>query len=84
VYAQPPAVSGRAMKKPKSSDPDMRDEYDFSNAVRSKYAKRFAKGTNIIVLEPEIAEVFPDAKAVNDALRPLAKIVRKRQKETAP
>jgi hypothetical protein len=59
----------------------MRDEYDFSKAVRGKYAGRFGEGTNIVVLEPEISEVFPDAKAVNDALGPLAKIVRKRQKE---
>jgi hypothetical protein len=71
------------MKKPKRSDPEMRDEYDFSKAIRGKYAKRFAEGTNIVVLEPEIAELFSDAKAVNDALRPLAKIVRKRQKESA-
>ena len=71
------------MKKPKRSDAEMRDEYDFSKVVRGKYAKRFAEGTNIVVLEPEVAEVFPDAQAVNDALRPLAKIIRKRQKETA-
>lgn len=67
----------------KRSDSEMRDEYDFSKAVRGKFAKRFAEGTNIVVLEPEIAEVFSDAKAVNDALRPLAKIVRKHQEETA-
>ena len=71
------------MKKPKNSDPDMRDEYDFSGAVRGKYAKRFGEGTNIVVLDPEVAEVFPDAKSVNDALRPLARIVRNRQKEVA-
>jgi len=61
----------------------MRDEYDFSGAVRGKYAKRFGEGTNIVVLDPEVAEVFPDAKSVNDALRPLARIVRNRQKEVA-
>ena len=71
------------MKKPKNSDPDMRDEYDFSGAVRGKYAKRFVEGTNIVVLNPEVAAVFPDAKSVNDALRPLARIVRNRQKEVA-
>ena len=71
------------MKKPKRSDSDMRDEYDFSKAIHGKYAKRFAESTNIVVLDPEVAEVFPDARAVNDALRPLAKIVRKRQKKSA-
>ena len=72
------------MKKPKNSDPDMRgDEYDFSGAVRGKYAKRFAEGTNIVVLDPEVAAVLPDAQSVNDALRPLARIVRNRQKEVA-
>ena len=54
---------------------DMREEYDFSGAVRGKYAERFAKGSNVIVLAPDVAEVFPDAEAVNEALRLLAKSV---------
>lgn len=57
--------------------PDMREEYDFSNAVRGKYAERFAKGSNVIVLDPDVAEVFPDAEAVNEALRVLARSTRK-------
>ncbi len=70
----------------KSNDPEiaMRDEYDFSGAVRGKYASRFAQGTNIVVLDPDVAEVFGDAKAVNDALRLLADSVRKREKERVP
>ena len=52
----------------------MRAEYDFSTGVRGKYAKRFSKGTNIIVLDPDVAKVFKDSKAVNNALRALAKI----------
>jgi len=63
----------------KSSDgdaPDMRAEYDFSNAVRGKYAGRFAKGSNVIVLDPDVAEVFRDPKAVNGALRLLAESAR--------
>ena len=47
----------------------MRDHYDFSGGVRGKYAKRFAQGTNIVLLEPDIAEAFPTARAVNAALR---------------
>jgi hypothetical protein len=57
--------------------PEMREEYDFSNAVRAKYAERFAKGSNVIVLDPDVAEVFPDAGAVNEALRVLARSTRK-------
>jgi len=49
----------------------MRDEYDFSKGVRGKYAKRFAEGTNLVLLEPEVARYFPTAQAVNRALRSL-------------
>ena len=56
----------------------MRAEYDFSNGVRGKYAKRFKEGTNIVVLRPEVAEVFPDSAAVNDALMALAQIAKRR------
>ncbi len=49
----------------------MRDEYDFSKGVRGKYAKRFAEGTNLVLLEPEVAKYFPTAQAVNRALRSL-------------
>ena len=61
------------------SETDMRDEYDFSGAVRGKYAKRFAKGSNVIVLDPDVAEVFHDAGAVNEALRVLARSAREAQ-----
>jgi len=53
----------------------MREEYDFSTGVRGKYAKRFSKGTNLIVLDPDVAKVFKDSKDVNNVLRALAKIV---------
>lgn len=43
--------------------------YDFSRGVRGKYAKRYARGSNVVLLEPAIAEQFPTAKSVNDALR---------------
>ena len=71
------------MKKSSKHEPEMRDEYDFSKGVRGKYADRFAEGTNIVVLDPDVAEVFKDAKTVNEALRPLAELVRKREKERA-
>ena len=47
----------------------MRDHYDFSKGVRGKYAKRYKEGTNIVRLDPDVAKEFPDAAAVNDALR---------------
>ncbi len=58
-------------------DPDLLDEYDFSKGVRGKYAKRYAEGTNVVVLAPDVAAVFPDAESVNDALRALVQIVRR-------
>jgi len=47
----------------------MRDDYDFSDGVRGKYAKRYAEGTNVVLLEPDVAKAFPTARAVNAALR---------------
>ncbi|MCW8926246.1 MAG: hypothetical protein OQJ84_08325 [Xanthomonadales bacterium] len=49
----------------------MKKEYDFSKGVRGKYAERFEKGTNLVLLEPEVAKYFPTAKAVNLALKSL-------------
>ena len=61
-------------------DPDMLVEYDFSQGVRGKYAKRYAEGTNLVVLSPDVAEFFPDSEAVNAALRALVDIARKSTK----
>lgn len=64
------------MRKVKTEvrEPEMRAEYDFRGGVRGKYAARFARGTNIVILEPDVAARFPDSKAVNDALRALAAV----------
>jgi hypothetical protein len=67
----------------KEPDADMLEEYDFSNGVRGKYVDRFAKGANVIVLDPDVAEVFPDSESVNQALRALAVIIRKRVAESS-
>ena len=56
---------------------DMRAEYDFSQGVRGKYAKRYAKGTNAVLLSPDVAAAFPDSESVNNALRGLVEIARK-------
>ena len=55
----------------KQSTGEMKAEYDFLAGVRGKYAERYQLGTNVVLLEPEIAEAFPDSKSVNDALRVL-------------
>ena len=61
--------------------PEMLDEYDFSKGVRGKYAQRYAEGTNVVVLAPDVAAVFPDSESVNEALRALVKIARKNGKK---
>jgi hypothetical protein len=64
------------------TDPEMLAEYDFSKGIRGKYAERYAQGTNVVVIDPEVAEFFPDQESVNQALRSLAEII-KRQKKVA-
>ena len=49
-------------------------EYDFSKGKRGKYARRYASGTNLVALAPDVAKVFPDSQAVNEALRTLTRI----------
>ena len=56
-----------------SNGDEMRPHYDFSKAVRGKYAKRFAEGTNLVLLQPDVAKEFPDSESVNEALRSLLK-----------
>lgn len=53
---------------------DILPEYDFSGGVRGKYARRFRERTNLILLEPDLAQRFPDSAAVNRALRALVEI----------
>ena len=74
------------MKKAVKSkrDPDILDEYDFSAGVRGKYAKRYAEGTNVVVLAPDVAAMFPDAQSVNDALRALVQIARRNARKGKP
>ena len=57
----------------KDEEDTMREEYDFSRGVRGMYTQRFAEGTNIVVLDADVAQIFDTSRAVNDALRTLAK-----------
>ena len=50
-------------------DDEILPEYDFIGGVRGKYAKRYAEGTNLILLEPDLAAEFPDSRSVSRALR---------------
>ena len=61
-------------------DTDILEEYDFSKGIRGKYAKKFAEGTNVVVIEPDVAKIFPDHDSVNQALRSLAEIIKKQKK----
>ncbi len=62
-------------------DSDMLEEYDFSKGIQGKYAKKYNEGTNVVVIDPDVAKFFPDHDSVNEALRSLTEII-KRQKRT--
>jgi uncharacterized protein len=69
----------RMKKKTKGTAPTgrdtMRPSYDFRGGVRGKYVSRYRAGTNVVVLDPDISEAFPNAAAVNRALRALLSAV---------
>jgi len=58
----------------------MRPEYDFSKAVRGVTAARYAAGANVVVIDPEVLDVFPDGERVNEALRALAPVLRQQRR----
>jgi len=68
----------RKAKAPDRVDKDeILPEYDFSQGRPNKYAARYAAGSSVVVLEPDVAAAFPNAREVNEALRALAAIIRK-------
>jgi hypothetical protein len=58
----------------------LRPEYDFSRAVRGVTATRYAEGANVVVIDPEVLDVFPDGPSVNEALKALAPVIRRRRR----
>ena len=65
------------MKKPDKQQDDLRPEYDFPSmpgSVRGKYFNRVASGSNLVLLDPDVAKAFPSQEAVNRALRMLAEL----------
>jgi len=73
----------RSSSKRKAADQvgadEILPEYDFSRAAPNKYASRYAAGSAVVVLEPDVAAAFPSAREANDALRALAGIIQKRR-----
>ena len=68
------------MKKNSETNDELRPEYDMKQllkgAIRGKYAEQYAEGTNLVLLSPDVAEAFPDAEAVNEALRLVLRLSR--------
>jgi hypothetical protein len=73
------------MKKPHPNDEvdDLLPEYDFSKGVRGKYAKRYAGGTNVVLLDADLLKAFPDSDSVNRALRSLIAARSKRHRKAS-
>ena len=69
----------KGTKKPASKD--LLPEYDFRGGVRGKYASRYAQGSNIVVLSPDVAKMFPDSESVNRALRACGEIIRSQRRK---
>jgi len=65
----------KQVKKRKADD--LRPEYDFAAGVRGRHYRAYRAGTNVVVLEPDVAEAFPNASAVNRALRALLDIAKR-------
>jgi hypothetical protein len=65
-------------------EPDTLEEYDFSGGERGKYASRFPRGSQVVVLDPDVAQVFTDSESVNRALRALAAIIQDQSEKAHP
>lgn len=79
-----PNKNRMSKNKPKNTEDEMRPEYDFSQLkgrVRGKYVERYRAGTNLVLLESDVQAAFPDAEAVNEALRMLMKVARRQTQE---
>jgi hypothetical protein len=57
--------------KPDTDEDEMLPEYDLAGGVRGKYVERYRQGTNVVLLDPDLAEKFPTSESVNEALRRL-------------
>jgi hypothetical protein len=72
------------LPKPSSQERDtMRSSYDFSGGVRGVTATRYASGVNVVVIDPDLLDIFPNSASVNDALRALAPLLRRGRTKAA-
>ncbi len=69
-------------RKPSEDSDTMRPEYDFSKGVRGKHAARYAEGTNVVVLEPDVAREFRTTEQVNETLRTVSKLLQQHRKRS--
>ena len=67
-----------------SKKEEMRAEYDIRGGVRGKYYERYREGTNVVLLEPDVAAVFRNSQSVNQALRMLIDLARKQVDDSSP
>jgi hypothetical protein len=67
-------------RKPSEAKDAMRPEYDFSKGVRGKHAAKYAEGTNVVVLEPDVAREFRTSEQVNETLRSVSKMLQQHRK----
>jgi uncharacterized DUF497 family protein len=89
VRGGPRAMSEKIMKRPRVKSglkgppgaDEILPEYDFSKASPNKHASRYATGSSVVVLEPDVAAAFPTSVEANDALRALAAIIKKHRPE---
>jgi len=70
---------GKPIPLKRSGAHEILPEYDFSRASRNKYASRYAAGSTVVVLEPDVAAAFPTSGEANEALRALAGIIERRK-----
>jgi len=82
AHVERSVLKEKIMKKSKTKsgskrfEDTMRPEYDFSKAVRGVTAARYGEGSNVVLLDPDVAEIFPNARAVNEALRTFARLTK--------
>ena len=69
-------------RKQSEAKDTMRPEYDFSTGVRGKHAAKYAEGTNVVVLEPDVAREFRTTEQVNETLRAVSKMLQQHRKRS--
>ena len=67
--------------KEKGKNEEMIEEYDFSQGEKGRYFAKYKEGSNVVVLDPDVAEVFRDQRFVNESLRALAGVIKLKEKE---